>query len=193
MKFYYYDEGLRERLGENTDISGKEYISLIDSCFRYSAFFSFRRYQHSILDWTPEPASFPNENDLCFVSMLSEKSVDLLYVFRCNERTKGFLKSYTKGLQYWYDQQMVYGPLNMPEDLCFYRADGSVLFCSQTHEGDIWLFLNDDEDFSSNTSQSGWSESPRCDSNLLDPKWLFTKTIVHRGPAFDKIPVKHGK
>ncbi len=168
----------------NYDISGEDYIDLIDTCFKYSSYFSFRRYNHDIINWTPKPVLYPNTKDLCFVSILFDGCIDLLDVFECNERTLRFLKNYTEGVFYWYNKNTPETPINMPEDLAFYRGDGSVLLFSMTHEGDVMLFLRDDENFSQNTKKPGWRERTDYKTEMFDPGWLFSKKMVYEGSAF---------
>ena len=193
MAFYVFDETPKEinKKDETYDISGSYYREFIETCCRYSAYFSFRRYQYKTLLWEPEPKAFPSDKDLCFISRLFDSGIDLLYVFKCNERTKNFLQTYTKGLQYWYNMEGVYGNLNMPEDLSFYREDGSCLFYSQTHEGDIKLFLRDDEDFSNIIVQPGWRKDKDYSSELMTPGWLFSREMVSLGSACPEEMAKH--
>ena len=43
-----------------------------------------------------------------------------------------------------------------PEDPCFYRKDGSALFSSIIHEGELKLFYQDDEDITELLPKARW-------------------------------------
>ncbi len=63
-----------------------------------------------------------------------------------------------KSIFEWYQ---IIGEYNNPENPTFYRPDGSVFLESNIHEGELILYVNEDEDVSEVVSLPGWSAVSR--------------------------------
>ena len=85
--------------------------------------------------------------------------------FEINEDTKNFVLSFGNLFSYWSDavwnkrgdsfKSYNYEPA---QDLIFYRIDQTVFFRSVTHEGECWIYPNENEDVSDIIDKPGWKE-----------------------------------
>lgn len=148
--FWDYDDAS----GRDLDISGEALETLIDTCFRYADTFavtySFRGYH----------AAHGMEGSI-FQYCVAEKAVSSGRVrcsFKCCEETRRFLSDSYACLFGWYWNETDRGSL--PEDLAFYRSDGSCFFASETHEGHCYLYPRGEEDVSSVLRSEGWDPVP---------------------------------
>lgn len=146
MPYYFLDYD--EETGEERDISAADYCELIDLCFRYSAFFSLSR-GWAETDMSKLPVRAAAHLPECR-TLTTKKD---LFVFACTAETKVFLLSCADSVFSWAN----WGESrNMPEDLCFYRRDGSVFFWSESHEGVCVLANRPDEALSDLPSKEKW-------------------------------------
>lgn len=146
-----------EPYSKEIDIAGEEYQMLIEKCFKYSSCFSlvFRPDNKDI----PYPIElryekqkdYPEYNNYIIKSVISNEwpgtSTELtgeLRYYRCCKETKEMLYKFSDSI---FAFEFVFGEHFNPEDPCFYRSDGTVLFASQIHEGECYLFPREDEDF----------------------------------------------
>lgn len=129
------------------DIAGEDYKKLIHCCAKYAAFFS--------LSFTRNPAYKCKEPP--FAPVWSKPYGDSHYLshrnfYPCNEATISYLETHVNGIFEWVQ---CWGFEN-PEDLTFYREDGTVLFWLWAHEGQAALFPRESEDVSQIVSMPGW-------------------------------------
>ncbi|MEO7110004.1 MAG: hypothetical protein ABI183_06175 [Polyangiaceae bacterium] len=126
---------------------GKAYIELIDACCRVAATFGLIVRESSLA--LPEGLSRQLERNRPYQSEVlsvqqwpgtvllgSERA--LLYRYNVAPGSAAFLASAIDHLFGWVHPQL-------PEDLCFFRADGSVLLTTTSHERDGYLTLTHEE------------------------------------------------
>ena len=90
----------------------------------------------------PQPQNIQNEY-MRYSQNSDGSDLDIRYYHVCDELC-GLLKASAHSIFDW-----VYGQGHKnPEDPIFYRADGSKFFSSVIHEGELELFVKDDEDVS---------------------------------------------
>lgn len=146
---YYFLDWDDEKNLELT-IRGHDYAELIDICFKYSTHISlsirFLR-RDGIRFESPEPYTKPLK------ASLSASCGDTV-ILPCSEKTRQYLLKTTDDLFKWIDW------CKNPEDLTFYRADGSVFFWSLIHEGVCCLLNRPDEDVSGVVGNPDWHSCP---------------------------------
>ena len=157
--FWDYDDAS----GRDLDISGEAFEALLDACFRYTAVvavtWSFRGYhaaqgmEGSVFQYCVAQKAVGNGRVRCF--------------FTCCEATRRFLSDSYDCLFGWYWDGKDRGSL--PEDLAFYRGDGSCFFTSETHEGHCYLYPRGEEDVSTVLNTEGWDPLTGCDSGDGSP------------------------
>lgn len=69
--------------------------------------------------------------------LLGRDKAEILH-FKANQNSVDILKKYSNSLFDWLSPKL-------PEDLAFFREDGSLILGSITHEKDYWLDLRDEE------------------------------------------------
>ena len=158
---YYYldhdDEPYRE-LG----ISGEDYAHLIGTCFRYSTHFSFNigfLRRKSIEPGLPAPYK---TIDKCLLPALC----DDIAILPCSEKTKEYLLHTVGDIYEWIDRN------GHPEDLIFYRQDGSIFFWSMIHEGVCCLTERPDENISGIVQNPDWHVQSPDEPNFYLPAGL---------------------
>ena len=142
-----------DMLEKDCAIKGDAYTQIINVCFRYAVMFSLtttKKHPAMVSEAPPPIFSQPHYN-----KGVSGGFRDTVYFFSCSEQAKTFLLSFTDDLFSWVD----YEKPHRPEDLVFYREDGSVFFWSETHEGVCALINRENEDVSAVVSQPGWERS----------------------------------
>ena len=149
VEMYYFLDWNDEKNLELT-ISGLDYTELIDTCFKYSTHISFSlRFlrRGGIRFESPEPYAKPLK------ASLSASCGDTV-ILPCSEKTRQYLLNRTDNLFKWMDWY------KNPEDLTFYRADGSIFFWSLIHEGVCCLINRPDEDVSGVVGKPDWHRCP---------------------------------
>lgn len=160
------------------DFTKPKYELLLKTCFSYSAFFSLTY----AFPWDPDG---------------EEKQVDW-----DTEALQPFLfKDYFTDDEWWYTEGrsahiriyhavpqaipllLDYAPMGMglsgeryPEDITFFRADGSVLFGSISHEGECWIEARAGEDIRS--LLAAVEHEPTCDESDWIPSIWTAKRIA---------------
>lgn len=145
---------------EDRDITGQDYVDLIETCMRYCRIISMR----------VPPLVKPK--CACLEKYRLEKPLDIAYVYDhyydkesrqakeeiryywLTPEVKDFLLNTADSVFKWI---CAWGYTN-PEDLAFYRTDGSVFFYSTIHEGECVLAPNSDEDVVHIISDSFWTK-----------------------------------
>lgn len=129
-------------------IEGKDYAKLIETCFEYSAYFSFNigfLRRNGIESNIPKPYKVYEQYRHLAIC-------DDIAVIECSEAAKQYLLHNVNELFEWIDWH------KNPEDLTFYRHDGSIFFWSLIHEGVCCIVERDDEDVSGVVKNHGWVE-----------------------------------
>ena len=153
--------------------SGELYKKFISKCFEYSSCFSLI---YRINEMSPFPLydnrNIYSEYNDCIVKakktnkwpgMLETGVGGLIRYYQCCDKTYAMLTSIADSVF-----KFAYmSPDYLPEDLCFYRSDGTVLFASTVHEGECYLFPREDEDFDEILSMIIWHRS-ECSKEQYD-------------------------
>lgn len=142
---------------EDYDIDGEEYQTLIERCFKYSSCFSLifrpanKGIQYPVKLRYEKQKELPEYDKYIIKSVISGKwagteteLIGELRYYRCCKETLEMLYKFSDSI---FGFEFVFGNHFNPEDPCFYRPDGTVLFASQIHEGECYLFPREDEDF----------------------------------------------
>ena len=152
MKIYYSTGDVSD--GDIPDICEKEYHRLIEFCFSHCEKFALYFPVSILKDVSLVPIA-PIErrvNPLIDPSYARFVEKSYLYFFPCTPESKRYLLDTVDSLFQW----CTWTDHN-PEDLEFYRADGSLFFWSIGHEGACGFELQEGEDASAITSNSGWT------------------------------------
>lgn len=147
MKIFAFFQG--EYTG--SDIRGKDYRDLIDFCFAHSFALSFR---------CPSPEHVGAFSPFFIRSLYSEETGGWLpyeCFFYCTEKLRCFLLEHGQSLFDWTEAGGRQHCFSW-EDPCFYRADGTALFVSCTHEGECNFALQENERVPEFVHHFGWEE-----------------------------------
>ena len=158
MKIYdYYDTDEQGNL--EYDLCGDEYLLLLRTCFKYSSSISFLIRSASVAELSGV------DNDKLSVPLHVEKNhcnyniqVSQIRYYRLTAQVQEAICKVTDCIWGWIDG---WGYHN-PEDLIFYRPDGSVFFSSTVHEGKCSLYVNEDESVLELISNEHWIQRS-CD------------------------------
>ena len=154
--YIFYDS---DEQGNEIPFSGQNFENFLDMCFQYSDCFSFMYDSEFddfesvagdffIRDFIPscstEILQIPNflnskADETIFQCRLAFPGGRLLF-FRCCEASKKMILDFSRDL--W---EFSADNGSMPEDLTFYRTDGSTFFTGLIHEGEAFLFPKDTE------------------------------------------------
>ncbi len=135
------------------DIQGDHYKRLITLCFSYCHYFSLSENQFGKIDLPKGILKAFSEQQ---PALHSKK-----HVFFCSQEAKLFLLQKVNSFFPWLTlEQRKRGSEKVihPEDLCFYRKDGSVFLWSETHEGICVICPKHKEDVSSIICFPGWHD-----------------------------------
>lgn len=142
--YYFLDHDDAEC--KELSIFGEEYTLLIDTCFRYSSCFSlntgFLRRKGISFD-IPKPYKMVANFKL-------QSTYPEMAILPCSKSTREYLVNRVNDLFEWIDLN------NNPEDLTFYRQDGSIFFFSLIHEGVCCIANRQDEDVSEIVCNPYW-------------------------------------
>ena len=131
------------------NISGNQYIELLEFCFQYSNYFSltFLHPQSGTVNMRLGSEKMEQLDPYIYDSFETkdepwyfEGPNATIKIFYNNEKTKQIILDHTNSLYEW----STYEHRN-PEDLSFFRSDGSVLFHLLEHEGLATIYNNDYE------------------------------------------------
>lgn len=145
------------------DISGVQYQQLLQSCFRYCSTVSVMvslNCVDRIRSWEPYriPVTPNVQKVYAHYGLPVDGSTNItdsyeIRHYSLTPQMKRMLQAYTTSLFQW---TYAWGH-NNPDDLSFYRADGSVFFSSLVHEGECTLYLKENEDMRDVISQGAWT------------------------------------
>ena len=145
MSYFYRDYDDNTNTDQN--ISGTEFIELVDACFQYSCEFSIlimREVLDKFLTSDPKPIRTGSTNyEDCWIALY----------YDCNQETKDFLLRIHPSM--FPDDEAFYSEKSI-WDLTFYRRDKSVFMWSETHEGVCALRPALNEDVSYIVAHKGW-------------------------------------
>lgn len=154
-QIYFYDWD--PYTNEEFDLCGDAYKVLIDFCFAYSKTISFLGdYDYTIPSWLKNyEIDQPKEITVSFFELgmgkVNREELNLHFYRTCPEIHNWMLTS-AKGIFEWLDGWGFHNP----ENPIFYREDGSVVFCSVVHDGELCLQYREDEDVSNVLSSAPW-------------------------------------
>lgn len=183
-KYYFYDTD--DSGNEDYDIAGEDYCKFLDTCLKYCSSVSFIVYSVSwsngdMISVTPEELEkyrIPVTENLLKHYKQAERETyrspvpgDLLKCYYPDEKTdipKGWyeirhyhlcpeVKEMLMNISDSVFQWVCHWGFTNPEDIAFWRKDGSAFFTSVTHEGECFLMPNNDEDVSEIVSANEWS------------------------------------
>ena len=163
-KYYFYDYGEDMYDNEEYDFDEISYYKLLDACFLYGDYFSldFQHWETSFYQSLCEYEVYPTiTNDLLklwthtyrityYIEDQNKKMVepDAAHLagqglnrrfFSCCDETKKELSELKSVFAYMWKQK------ELPENMIFYRTDGSVIISVCTHEGELTLFPRNNE------------------------------------------------
>ena len=151
---YIYVDWDDDNPSAELDIQGEQYERLIDICFHHCSYFSLNENRSGVMFDLPE-----KELEVWLEQLSSP--IRKKHLFFCSYEAKQYLLRKVNSLFSW----ITWGTHNrdikegiLPEDLCFYRSDGSVFLWSETHEGICVICSKPEEDVSDIVSSEGWRE-----------------------------------
>lgn len=155
------------------DIRGEEYKRLIETCYCRCRYFTLNENR-------PDTVFDLPEKELEITTLQDRRPIGYRHLYFFSEKAKQYLMNKVDSLFSWITWGTEYqgqkGGL-LPEDLCFYRSDGSVFLWSETHEGICALCPRPGEDVSAIISSGGWHENTGnvwdLPKNLEDYNVLF--------------------
>lgn len=164
MSVFYFDDcdPINEDLAK--DICGKDFIDLINYSMRYCTYFSVDFHIKYKIDNKLRPQLRRSEVfDLSLFHKSREQNCHLIppqqeysrHYYWLNNDTSELIVQLQDSLFNW----ELYSKYKMPENITFYRSDGSVFFTSITHEGFAYLYLNANEDMN-HIVKNRWEELP---------------------------------
>lgn len=130
-------------------LSRTQYVQLLNCCFRYSSFVSFRHLnsEHPVASHLAKWEVKPDNIEFDISDDPSKRSI----YAACEELHQVMLT--------WCDDLFsldAYGEPPLPEDPMFFREDGSVFFSSIIHEGECSLYPRTDESIEDILSWRHW-------------------------------------
>ncbi len=151
-------------------ISGSDYIQLINVCFRYSTTLSLCFPSLELAN------KFSKKTEMLCYTISENSDLNRKYkcYFPCSDLMKELLLSNVNDLFDWVQHD---GKGN-PEDLTFYREDGSVFLWSETHEGICVLCNHMQENVSLIVSKNGWNIRKKGEFILGIPQYLFMNDVL---------------
>lgn len=173
----YEDESLHE------ERYGDAYDALMDVCIRNSRFFSLTYNQSRYRKARDIPELMPYQyieyNTLTdiYYGTLYNMEPNIIRVYYSNDQTKEILCKRARSILAW-------RPRELPEDLTFFRADGSVFLGTMTHEGECWLTPREDEDVEEILQTGMWHRSARKDDSeeWVDSLWTAQRLYPQKIP-----------
>ncbi len=147
---------------EEYDISGEHYLTLLTTCFKYCSTVAVIISPDCTADielW--EKYRIPLTDNVrkayCHYGHISNEAPQKIgnYEIRhyqLNQYLNNMILSHTDSLFKW----LCGWGYNNPNDLTFFRADGSIFFSSIVHEGVCTLFPNEYEDITDILNHGHW-------------------------------------
>lgn len=144
------------------DIRGTHYRRLLQACFRYSASVAVCMPVDANID-TQRIATFRRKvtpqirMQYAHIGNFTEEDTDQTNTYQLVRyllvpAVKSFIMNRTESIFAWSKEK------GNPEDLTFFRPDGTVFFSVRTHDGVCTLNPEEDEDVSRILSDTRWRE-----------------------------------
>ena len=159
-RYVFYDADVTGK--EEYDICGQDYATLIKTCCKYCSTLSFR-ITHADTSFVAELEKFAvhrnnelhNAYEHYYGDNLNENALTEIRYYEVNKEMEEFILSVSNSVFDW-----IYGwGYTNPEDLAFYREDGSLFFYATVHEGMCVLTPNADESIDEIVSNGLWRKS----------------------------------
>ena len=159
------------------DLSGNDFVNFVKTCAKYCTAFSLRisdldteipselkklaiPFNKSVKETVDKlfGGYYCYDEILDYPEIISELGLDKLSLDKCVSFYKITDESLTALLSVVYSlyEYLWESNFKCPEDLTFYREDGSVFFTSTTHEGECELTVRDGEDVSDIILKNQW-------------------------------------
>ena len=162
MRIYkFYDTDLTGQ--EDYDIAGDQYKNLLKLCFKHSSTVSViisPNYVDNIQSWEKYQIPVtPNVQNVYYhygqPSSENPNKIGHYEIrhYRLDGGLQDLLISHTDSIFKW---TYAWG-YNNPDDLAFFRPDGSVFFSSIVHEGECTLSINEGEEVRGFISDDYWT------------------------------------
>ena len=153
-EYFFYDWDCMTN--EDVEFSREAYVELLDYCFCNSKIISFKIFGQDtkFLDWLEQfRVQRPKNTDISVYGLYqaTPEEAGCRFYRACPEMHKWMLEVANSMFE-WLDG---WGFKN-PEDPCFFREDGSALFFSTIHEGELGLCVDDDANIDSLLSTAKW-------------------------------------
>ena len=146
---------------EDYEVAGLDYINLIRCCAQYCTHFSLVFWRSQLF----EHYQLPIVPYLCKATQWKQTRMPGYYeehfkcYYQCTEDAVAYLYRRVNNLFDWVrDWKEKDSETDNPEDITFYREDGSVFFQSITHEGECWIFPREGEYVDDIVSRPGWEK-----------------------------------
>lgn len=161
MNIYkFYDTDISGR--EEYDISGMQYITLLMTCFKYCttvAVIISPEFVDNLDQWEVHriPLTSNVQTAYSHYGNISQDnpchigSYEIRH-YQLNDDLKRLILSHTDSIFKW----ICGWGHNNPNDITFFRLDGSVFFSSIIHEGECTLSPTEGEDITDVLNQGGW-------------------------------------
>lgn len=145
---------------EDQNLSRNEYVELFRCCCKQCTVMSLIfRYKDTCFQDDLEKFRIVRPNNINYnfphynFANLNAEQIDVRY-YRISEELYKTLISSVQGIYDW-----IYGWGNKnPEDPTFYRDDGSVFFTSIIHEGELSLYVKENENVETIVSNNQWEK-----------------------------------
>lgn len=143
------------------DISGQEYLLLMERCFKYCKSVSFRAHPESKKEVALLDHQLPiTDYVLELYQSMGERGVQTssglipfeIKHYELAPAVKAYILTQSNNLWGWIcdcDHQN-------PEDIAFFRADGSIFLYTSIHDGECFLISYDNEHISDILSIGNW-------------------------------------
>lgn len=182
------------------EVRGRAYIDLLNTCFQYGRYFSLSA--PAIFEKTlyPTYADVPALKPFLHFEYSTLRDVyygtlytpwpTLIRVYHCCEETKKILLSTCKTLFSW----LAHGPNHMPEDLTFFREDGSVFMEQMSHERECALFPHENENIDAVLRTGAWSKKKDKDGEeWLRSPWTALRIAPQILPTYQQAYIESKK
>lgn len=164
-KFYFSD--YNDIKQQEQDLQGEDFDTLLETCLQFCSFFSFDmvsvngyanhtslsafdRYEITDIAWEQY------RNVWKYFEFHESDAYSVRHYYQLNKTTKNILKSTFNSLfsTPYIDEYIFLA------NLTFFRSDKTIFFCSETHEGDAFLFVKNTESVRNLLSLGKWEETP---------------------------------
>ena len=153
--YTYFDTNIFGDCNADYDINGEKYVELLKLCFKYSSTFSFMIYgsnKREVLKSIPEALeAYEIEPDDYVIDNYMGYSEKIIKCYKVCPEIFDVVLGMNDSIFKWMN-----GKVKKPEDIAFYREDGSVFLSSVIHEGEVSLFPCEGEDISAILDLDNW-------------------------------------